>query len=133
MGVFKIMKFLYVKLFGLISMVIVILLSLVILPGCYNNAEIENKPVKATSAISTEQPIQESVEISKEVNSEITGNENGMSNETESSEIFGDFANTTYKLLDGLHVTGKPIEIDIKNYRLKIKGLVKKELEQRPG
>jgi DMSO/TMAO reductase YedYZ molybdopterin-dependent catalytic subunit len=123
------MKFSYVKLFGLIFMVIMILLSLAILPGCYDNVEKEQNLGKVTSGISAEQPNQETVKTGEEAAGEITGNENGMSSETESSEIFGDFASTSYKLVDGLHVTGKPIEVDIKNYRLKVTGLVEKEVD----
>ena len=34
----------------------------------------------------------------------------------------------SFDLYEGLHITGKPIEVDIKTYRLKISGAVDKEL-----
>ncbi len=126
---FKIIKSPYLNLFVLVNIIVAMMLSLIILPGCYDNPEMESNMNKADLGISTEQPNPGTVKTEEEVTSEITGNENMMSNETESSEIFGGFASTSYKLVDGLHVTGKPIEIDIKNYRLKVSGLVEKEMD----
>jgi DMSO/TMAO reductase YedYZ molybdopterin-dependent catalytic subunit len=80
--------------------------------GCYLNPEIEEKLLNIgenTTEIST-----------------FTETENQESESTQENPFYPDI---NYPEVDGLHVTGLPIEIDIEVYRLKIKGLVEKELE----
>ena len=94
--------------------------------GCYANTEIAEKIAETrgtdvlpdTSAEATEQ------EFNTLEEAVVSG-----ADKDENTQDYSFAPSFAYPEVDGLHVTGTPVEIDLETYRLKITGLVEKELE----
>ncbi len=98
---------------------VVVIAVIIMFTGCYSNSDIENKIQPASDSSIASETLSPSEKTSENSDTEINI---GAQESTESvSPIFTD-------VKEGLHVTGKPIEIDIEEYRLSITGLVKNEL-----
>jgi hypothetical protein len=113
----------------LIFILLSVLLCFVILFsfGCYDNREIAKKSAQIENDTQIDSEIM-STEIEDANSSSVDPsiNDSNTSNEDDAppfgSSGFG------IEMIDGLHVTGTPPEIDISTYGLKITGLVEKEL-----
>jgi len=117
------------KNFYLIVILLAALLCFVILfsSGCYDNREIAKKlgQIESNAQVDSET-------LSTEIKNAETGSvdqsisDSDASNEDDASP-FGS-SGFGIEIIDGLHVTGTTPKIDISTYRLKITGLVEKEL-----
>jgi DMSO/TMAO reductase YedYZ molybdopterin-dependent catalytic subunit len=93
--------------------------------GCYANTEIENKIADSQgnvvqSGTLTENDDKEFNTLEEAILSE---------DEKDQDENYSFAPSFSYPEVDGLHVTGTPVEIDLVTYRLKITGLVEEEIE----
>jgi len=132
----------WVFLVVLIIMLVTVLL-LFTLTGCYENKEIAKKlgqteeTIEATTS-DTSGNAPENTVNDAEKNNSLSVPETGSAQDTENSQSIQDSPTTssiaptytpfTTQESDGLHVTGTPIKIDISQYRFKVTGLVENEL-----
>ncbi len=115
------------NLFLLPVFIILITFIMIIGTGCYENPEIEKK-------LAGSDGIAEQAERSTiSENPGVKTLEEAIASENENNkDVTQDYSfapSLSYPEVDGLHVTGTPVEIDIETFRLKITGLVEKELE----
>ena len=102
--------------------------------GCYANAEIENKIAVPQESISSTDPAnkaggQEFSTLEEAIISEAEEDQDGSITDGSNAQDYSFAPSFAYPEIDGLHVTGTPVKIDLETYRLKITGLVEEELE----
>lgn len=115
-----------------ILLIFMILTLSIIAFGCNSSNGIEEKLVEpsADTMISHSSSEDKKLDQSEEEDMLEKDNAPTFGGATEKNgEGYSSASAYSIPLIDGLHVTGTPIEIDIETYRLKITGLVEEELE----
>ena len=102
--------------------------------GCYANTEIEEKLASTresnvSSDTLTETTEQEFNTLEEAILSESEKDQDESQTDDSESQDYSLAPSFAYPEVEGLHVTGTPVEIDLETYRLNITGMVEKELE----